>query len=428
VLSGGRKNIKKHGKAYFLPEVFVENEEGIRQRTCSVIKHSTPKEYQEYGINMKERENLETTIDSGYEDWSINTSSSSRCESVTTDDSFKTPSAKPGDDTLWESFVSPVVDLKRHFKSKQSFVDNRVKFKINVEALVTGILSIVLFSSIIFSVYMGTNIIPAQNGKLRSIKYGATKRMENLRAAGRIIENDIKDEAGNILGGKKAAIQFAHNQNKKPVRSGKKENSGQPSRSKSKQNNKQNPKVEKKVVPANVEDAKPLKKTVQQLGIAELSRKIDELNMLLQGDMEEANLDLDNTIQSLKNRKKSLVQKIKPQRVAPPKARTLDNVLASPKANTMDNVVTSEEIVDTVVPPKVKPGKTKVENPLTKSIPKKSKAKKIKKPEVEERVVVEEADNEDMVDSDEIDDNNPEIDDNNPDYPDDPTFRGRIEI
>lgn len=59
----------------------------------------------------------------------------------------------------------------------------------------------------------------------------------------------------------------------------------------------------------------------------------------------------------------------------------------------------SEETVDTVVPPKVKPGKTKVE----------------------ERVVVEEADNEDIVDSD-------EIDDNNPDYPDDPTFRGRIEI
>jgi len=204
--------------------------------------------------------------------------------------------------------------------------------------------------------------------------------------------------------------------------------SGQPSRSKSKQNNKQNPKLDKKVVPANVEDAKPLKKTVQQLGIAELSRKIDELNMLLQGDMEEANLDLDNTIQSLKNRKKSLVQKIKPQRVAPPKARSMDNVLASPKANTMDNVVASEETVDTVVPPKVKPGKTKVENPLTKSIPKKSKAKKIKKPEVEERVVVEEADNEDTVDSDEIDDNNAEIDDNNPDYPDDPTFRGRIEI
>merc|ERR1711931_399441 len=144
-------------------------------------------------------------------------------------------------------------------------------------------------------------------------------------------------------------------QNKKPVRSVKKENSG-PSRSKSKQNNKQNPKVDKKVVPANVEDAKPLKKTVQQLGIAELSRKIDELNMLLQGDMEEANLDLDNTIQSLKNRKKSLVQKIKPQRVAPLKARSM----ASPKANTMDNVVTSEETVDTVVPPKVKPGKTKV--------------------------------------------------------------------
>merc|ERR1711887_392928 len=196
---------------------------------------------------------------------------------------------------------------------------------------------------------MGTSIIPAQNGKLGSIKYGATKRMENLRAAGKIIENDIKDEAGNTLGGKKAAIQFAYNQNQEPVRAPKKTTLGQPSRSKSKQNNKQNPKVEKKVVPANVEDAKPLKKTVQQLGIAELSRKIDELNMLLQGDMEEANLDLDNTIQSLKNRKKSLVQKIKPQRVAPP------------KANTMDNVVASEETVDTVVPPKVKPGKTKVE-------------------------------------------------------------------
>jgi len=428
VVSGGRKNIKKHGKTFFLPEVFVENEEGIRQRTYTSLKHSTPKEYQEYGINFKERENLETTIDSGYEDWSINTSHSSRCESVTSDTSFKTPSAKPVDDTLWESLVSPVVDLKRHFKSKQSFVDNRVKFKINVEHLVTGILSLVLFSSIVFSVYMGTSIIPAQNGKLRSIKYGATKRMENLRAAGKIIENDIKDEAGNTLGGKKAAIQFAYNQNQEPVRAPKKTTLGQAPRPKSKQNPKQNPKVEKKVVPANVEDAKPLKKATQQLGIAELSRKIDELNTLLQGDMEEmeSDMDLDKKIKSLKERKKALLQKIKPQKVQPPKARK-----AEPSV--------SKETVETVA--KVKPGKTKVENPLTKSIPKKSKAKKIKKVEVVEEMV-EDSGEADVVDADdtaeEVIDNadadivdNTDIDDgfnNSPDYPDDPTFRGTIEI
>merc|ERR1712200_151675 len=404
VVSGGRKNLKKHGKAFFLPEVFVENEEGIRQRTCTSLKHSTPKEYQEYGINFKERENLETTIDSGYEDWSINTSHSSRCESVTSDTSFKTPSAKPVDDTLWESLVSPVVDLKRHFKSKQSFVDNRVKFKINVEHLVTGILSLVLFSSIIFSVYMGTTIIPAQNGKLRSIKYGATKRKENLRAAGKIIENDIKDEAGNTLGGKKAAIQFAYNQNQEPVRAPKKSTPGQASRPKSKQNPKQNPKVEKRVVPANVEDAKPLKKATQQLGIAELSRKIDELNTLLQGDMEEveSDLDLDKKIKSLKERKKALLQKIKPQKVHPPKARKAEPIV-------------NQETVETVA--KVKPGKTKVVEEM-----------------VEDSGEAEVVDADDTAAAEEVVDNadadivdNTDIDDgfnNSPDYPDDPTFRG----
>merc|ERR1712200_137448 len=229
------------------------------------------------------------------------------------------------------------------------------------------------------------------------------------------------DEAGNTLGGKKAAIQFAYNQNQEPVRAPKKSTLGQGSRPKSKQNPKQNPKVEKKVVPANVEDAKPLKKATQQLGIAELSRKIDELNTLLQGDMEEmeSDLDLDKKIKSLKERKKALLQKIKPQKVRPPKARKAEPIV--------------NQEIETVA--KVKPGKTKVENPLTKSIPKKSKAKKTKKVEVVEEMVedsgeadVIDADNtaaaEEVVDNADVD----IVDNNSPDYPDDPTFRGTIEI
>merc|ERR1711931_426591 len=138
------------------------------------------------------------------------------------------------------------------------------------------------------------------------------------------------------------------------------------------------------------------------------------MGTLLQGDIEEVQLDLD------------LDKKIKPQKVQPPKARKVEPIV-------------SQETVETVA--KVKPGKTKVENPLTKYIPKKSKTKKIKKVEVVEEMV-EDSGESDVIDADdtaeEVVDNadadivdNTDIDDgfnNSPDYPDDPTFRGTIEI
>merc|ERR1711931_386684 len=118
------------------------------------------------------------------------------------------------------------------------------------------------------------------------------------------------------------------------------------------------------------------------------------MGTLLQGDIEEVQLDLD------------LDKKIKPQKVQPPKARKVEPIV-------------SQETVDTVA--KVKPGKTKVVEEM-----------------VEDSGEADVVDADDTVAAEEVIDNadadivdNTDIDDgfnNSPDYPDDPTFRGTIEI
>merc|ERR1719187_974420 len=68
-----------------------------------------------------------------------------------------------------------------------------------------------MLSSICFGVFIGLNQIEDQvnNGKLKSIKYGTEKKLEKLKEAGKLIDRDIVDEKGLPLGGKRASIQYA---------------------------------------------------------------------------------------------------------------------------------------------------------------------------------------------------------------------------
>jgi len=49
------------------------------------------------------------------------------------------------------------------------------------------------------------------NNKYKSIEFGRQKQVDRLRGEGRLLE-EVRDEDGNLLGGKKAAIQFSYDQ------------------------------------------------------------------------------------------------------------------------------------------------------------------------------------------------------------------------
>eukprot|EP00088_Acartia_fossae_P002667 TRINITY_DN110_c0_g1_i3.p1 TRINITY_DN110_c0_g1~~TRINITY_DN110_c0_g1_i3.p1 ORF type:complete len:414 (-),score=110.85 TRINITY_DN110_c0_g1_i3:132-1373(-) len=405
VVTGGRKNLKKHGKAFFMPEVHVENEEGVRKRSSSIIKHSTP-----YQSSPVDKEPLSTTVDSGFEDWSLASSTryDSNNNSIRSEKStYKTPKAKPVEESLWESFITPIADLRHHLRGRQTFVDHKVKIKFNVETLVTVCLGIVMFSSIVFSVYMGTSFIAPTNGKLRSIKYGTNKRLENLRKDGRIIDYDIKDEFGNVLGGKRAAIQYAYDKKYGKVQKPKEE---PPKREQKPPKDSSENDIRPKVAKASVEDPVQIQK---ELSIAELSQKIDELNALLQDDLlgTRVETDIDTEIASLKANKKKLLQRVKARNSARPRQ-------AAPAAPAAPKVQEAVEVEETAAPAqKVPKGKTKAQNPLTKDLPQKSKAKKVKK--------IVETNQENQIDDYPGAEDKPEIDPGMEDYPDDPQFRGK---
>nr|ALS04529.1 hypothetical protein [Acartia pacifica] len=336
VVSGVRRNLKLQKKNFILPEVSIENE-GVRLRSSSIIKHSTPNQD---GLKTV---HANSSLDSGYEDFSATDSSTVSVDSVVSDgSSFKIPESKEcygtprykqakQEESLWESLISPFTELKQQFRSRPSFIDDRTKIKLNIETLITCCLLTVVGSSIVFSVYMGTSLVRPQSGKYRSISYGLAKRIESLKEEGRLLDN-IQDEYGAQLGGKRAAIQFAYD------------------------------KVVAIEGSPQLEAAEDLP-NIQDLSILELSRKIDELNSLLQNDLLSSpgsEVNLDETIRAMRSRRLQMIK---------------DNV--KPKAS-----VRPAAPVQTVQPlqlDKSKPSKTKVVNPLTKSLLKQSKVKKIKR-------------------------------------------------
>jgi len=200
VVSGGRKNIKKQPKCRQLPEIFVEHEDNLRYRHD--VKHSTPYHNQSPDKKLN-GVGAASANDSGFADWTSNSTFSY-------DESSSSP-----DLSVWDSFRSPVLNLKRKIQGRQSFIDEQPKFKLDAQNLIKLTLVVVVVSSICFSLFVGITINESNlNGKLRSVKYGAEKKIDALKTDGKIIDYDILDDDGNLLGGKRAAIQFAHNKNK----------------------------------------------------------------------------------------------------------------------------------------------------------------------------------------------------------------------
>lgn len=86
--------------------------------------------------------------------------------------------------------------------------------KIGPQQILKGLVVLVFLASFGFTFLTYTRHIrladsTRRNEKYKSIEFGVVKRSIELEEQGKLIK-DIVDEEGNVLGGKKAAIQFGH--------------------------------------------------------------------------------------------------------------------------------------------------------------------------------------------------------------------------
>jgi len=367
-----------------LPEIFVETEDNVRFR--KEIPQSTP--YYNETPDKKELMGRERE-DSGFTETS---ETSSRYEDLS---HLSARTSLEDTTTLWDRVTSPILDLKSQLqgKARQSFVEERPKIKIknvlNVDTLVTGGLMVVLVSSILCSVFIGFNPQAPLNGKMKSIQFGSERRNLALKRENRLIDYDIKDSEGNILGGKRAAIQFAFDLRQateaedflKKVAPSVKE-------------------LPVQVAKAEVSEPEPLPKDAksnQQLSIADLSQKIEEISAVLQGSNEltEEEVDLlESELDLLKLRKKNLiVKKLKAtknggkssgKRQAKAKNKATPAPVVFEDLEVPEGELDSEFAEEVSAPAPVaqkklpRQPKTKAENPLTKSAQEQNKQSKAK--------------------------------------------------
>jgi len=318
VVSGGRKNIKKQPKC--LPEIFVENEDNnLRYR--HEVKHSTPY-HNQTPETKKSQLNVSAANDSGYGDYLSSTSSFSY-ENVSP--------ASNQDKTLWESFSSPVLDLKKKIQGRQTFIDEQPRFKFDAQNLVKATLVIVVISSICFSLFVGVTLNEnTLNGKLRSVQYGAEKKIEASKSEGKIIDYDITDDGGNILGGKRASIQFAHNLNKEPE-------------------------VEEAVAENRIKREAESETTDEET-------------------VNEQFVDIEKEISKLRNRKKNLIKKLQMNNQAELLRASAEAKLKSEALNEISKTKSQTKIQTKTKPTNKKQPKSKVSNPLTGSMNKPDKS------------------------------------------------------
>ena len=100
-----------------------------------------------------------------------------------------------------EEIKTPIAELRRKWREGQQNLTNP---KVNHDRLALCIL-IIIASTTIFALcilHHGLNQGNRNNLKYGSIEYGFHQKRQNFFS--------VTDERGNVLGGKKAAIQFAH--------------------------------------------------------------------------------------------------------------------------------------------------------------------------------------------------------------------------
>merc|ERR1719187_1318691 len=162
------------------------------------------------------------TPDSGYHGRSFTTASVSNNSRY---DPFSNPDgtyiASDGDtSSVWEAVVSPVLSLKNKWRTRPSFVDDSRSsrwYKITPQQILGGIVFIVMIASFGFAILTyqrhmkgAKEVQDQQNAKYDSIQFGTANRVKRLQEEGRVPVEEVLDVEGNVLGGKKAAMQYGH--------------------------------------------------------------------------------------------------------------------------------------------------------------------------------------------------------------------------
>jgi len=185
-------------------------------RASPIQSHSSPPD-------VKLKLDLENTyiLDSGYGNDTNSSYGDGLSNRSSVYDSFTNPEGSSVfSRSIWE-FFTPVKDLKKKWKGKPSYLDDpksvgfveRLSFE--PQQLLGGLMLIIIFASVGFTFLVSFRNMDGtpqeMNSKYKSIEFGRQKQVERLREEGRLLE-EVRDEDGNLLGGKKAAIQFSYDQ------------------------------------------------------------------------------------------------------------------------------------------------------------------------------------------------------------------------
>ena len=123
--------------------------------------------------------------------------------------------------SIWEMFT-PIRDLKKKWKGRPSYLDNPKDISfldefslVEPQQILGFLMLVVILASVGFTFLISLRnfdeINMEMNSKYKSIEFGRQKQLDRLREEGRLLL-EVRDEEGNLLGGKKAAIQFSYDQ------------------------------------------------------------------------------------------------------------------------------------------------------------------------------------------------------------------------
>jgi len=178
------------------------------------LERSTPQDKLDHGVEVDSGYH---GADSGYQGLIHSGRTDRSSGQKSSYEPFSNPDGSYVNTSIWETISSPVVDLRKKWRSRPSFVDERSSgpwFRAQPQQILGGLVIIVMIASLGFAVLTYQRHLKHRqatdvNEKYKSIHYGTVKRKERLEEEGRVM-NEIRDEMGNELGGKRAAIQYHH--------------------------------------------------------------------------------------------------------------------------------------------------------------------------------------------------------------------------
>merc|ERR1719187_2692303 len=331
---------------------------------------------------LNNNNNNYVTPDSGYHGRSFTTASVSNGSRY---DPFSNPDgtyiASDADtSSVWEAVVSPVLSLKNKWRTRPSFVDDSRSSrwdKITPQQILGGIVFIVMIASFGFAILTyqrhmkgAKEVQEQQNSKYDSIQFGTANRVKRLQEEGRGPGEEVLDVEGNVLGGKKAAMQYGHD-----IRV--------------KEDNMEEPLEEK-------EEDKKLEPLEEFLGIKEEMEKLASLlDQARENAMDSGEKD---AVKDEEEKKRRLLEKVRnfghfaSTKVAPPKMEIGDEVVTDDAGESAEEAVGEAREKDNLTKlieevqektekliEKVSAKKSKNKNPLKEVAKKGSAVSKLKK-------------------------------------------------